>query len=133
VLEADYCVLETPVGLSVQTGLSTGPIKGVLYEATITNPAGASAWIAQVGYGPDSVNPENQSGWQWFSTAYNAQQGNNDEYTGSFTAPAVGTYRYTYRFSSDGTNWTYCDLNGAGSDPALGFEVTQLPILTVTP
>jgi hypothetical protein len=133
VLEADYCVLQSPTSLSVKTGTSTGTINGRLYESTITNPAGASAWIAQLGYGPDSVNPENQSGWTWFSASFDQQFGNDDQYAGSFTAPAVGTYRYTYRFSSDGVNWTYCEVNGAGSDPGFTFEVTQLPILTVTP
>ena len=88
-LESDYCVVQFPTALSVQTGTSTGLIYGRLFETGITPPAGASSWVAQVGYGPDNVNPENQSGWQWFSTAFNTQIGNDDEYQGSFTAPAV--------------------------------------------
>ena len=85
-----------------------------------------------MGYGPDNVNPENQSGWTWSAASFNTSVGNNDEYQASFTAPATaGQYRYTYRFSSDGVSWTYCDVNGAGSNAALGFEVTRLPILTV--
>jgi hypothetical protein len=60
--------------------------------------------------------------------------GNDDEYVGTFTAPAAGTYAYTYRFSFDaGLNWTYCDLNGAGSNAGLAFESAQLGVLTVTP
>jgi hypothetical protein len=133
VLEADYCALVTPNPLSVQTGTSTVAIFGQLFESGITPAAGASAWTAQLGYGPDTVNPENQSGWQWFATSFDVQIGNNDQYTGTFTAPAAGQYRYTYRFSPDGVNWTYCDGNGAGSNVGQTFETTQLPILTVTP
>ena len=88
--------------------------------------------VAEVGYGPIDVNPENQSGWQWFPASYNTQIGNEDEYVATFTAPESGTYHYTYRFSLDGgSHWTYCDLNGAGSNGDLMFEVTHLPVLTV--
>ena len=57
----------------------------------------------------------------------------------SFTAPAVGSYRYGYRFSLDaGATWTYCDNNeavdfGAGSNANLAFDLTSLGVLTVTP
>jgi hypothetical protein len=132
--EIDYCVLQFPLAITVATGQTTPLIYGRVYEAGVTDPAGANASVmAQVGYGPASVNPTTQSGWQWFSTTYNAQYGNNDEYQGTFTAPAAGTYRYTYRVSLDGAQWTYCDLNGAGSNAGLSFEITQLPVLTVTP
>jgi hypothetical protein len=132
-LEADYCALQFPMSLSVQTGTSTPLIYARLFEPGVTPPGGASSWTAQVGYGPTTVNPESQSGWTWFPTTYNVQLGNDDEYQGSFTAPAPGTYRYTYRFSSDGANWTYCDFNGAGANAGLTFETTQLPTLSVTP
>jgi hypothetical protein len=33
----------------------------------------------------------------------------------------------------DAIAWTYCDLNGAGSSAGATFEITQLPILDVTP
>jgi hypothetical protein len=130
-LEADFCVVQFPTSLTVNAGVDTGLIYGQLFETGVTATAGASTWIAQLGYGPDNVNPENQSGWQWFATTFNTQVGNNDEYQGSFTAPAAGKYRYTYRFSADGVNWSYADVNGAGSNASQTFETTQLPILTV--
>jgi hypothetical protein len=130
-LEADFCIDQFPTSVTVNPGVDTGLIYGQLFETGVTSVAGASSWIAQLGYGPDYVNPENQSGWQWFATTFNTQVGNNDEYQGSFTAPASGKYRYTYRFSPDGLNWTYADVNGAGSNASQTFETTQLPILTV--
>ena len=133
--EADYCVLQFPSSLSVQAGTSAGLIYGRIFEAGVTAPAGAPAgYVAQVGYGPDTSNPETQAGWQWSAATYNVQVGNDDEYQGSFNAPAApGKYRYAYRFSPDGVRWTYCDVNGAGSNSGLSFETTQLPVLTVTP
>jgi hypothetical protein len=133
VLEADYCTLNTTSTLNVASGNNTGAILGELFETGVTE-GGASSWIAQVGYGPDNVNPEWQSGWTWFNASYVGQTGflnHDNQFSGSFTAPASGTYRYTYRFSSDGTNWTYCDATGAGSNASLTFEVTQLPQLIV--
>ena len=112
----------------------TPTVYGRIFEAGVTPAAGAAAGVvAQLGYGPASVNPEWQSGWQFFPATFNVQVGNDDEYQASFTAPAVGSYRYAYRFSQNGTDWTYCDSNGAGSNASLFFETTQLPTLTVTP
>jgi hypothetical protein len=133
VLEADFCTLNTTTSLNLTSGTSTGAILGELYESGITD-GGQSAWVAQVGYGPSSVNPEWQSGWTWFTASYVGQTGfggHDNQFSGSFNAPASGSYRYTYRVSSDGTNWTYCDANGAGSNASQTFEVTQLPTLTV--
>jgi hypothetical protein len=31
------------------------------------------------------------------------------------------------------TGWTYCDLNGAGANPAQAFSPSQLGLMTVTP
>jgi hypothetical protein len=123
----------------VQTGTSTGSIYGQVYEAGVTEPAGpASAVRAQLGYGLPSANPEYQPGWTWTNAGYNTQVGNNDEYQTSFTAPAVGTYRYVYRFSVDsGVSWTYCDGTGAdggaGSTAGLTYDPLNVPVLTVTP
>jgi hypothetical protein len=61
------------------------------------------------------------------------QVGNDDEYQRQIIAPAAGTYAYGYRFSLDGLQWTYCDLDGAGSNSGLDFSSAQLGSMTVTP
>ena len=132
--EIDSCVLQSPFSLTVTAGQTTPLVHGRAYEAGITNPAGANAKVqAQVGYGPAHINPTTQSGWQWFSATFTQQYGDDDEYQGTFTAPAAGSYRYTYRVSLDGGRWTYCDLNGAGSNAGLTFDPAELPVLTVAP
>jgi hypothetical protein len=141
--EADYCTTQFPLSLSVQTAMVSPNVYGQIYEMGVTEAAGANATVtAQLGYGPTTANPEYEFGWSWNATTYNVQSGGNDEYQATFTAPAVGTYRYGYRFSFDaGVTWTYCDNNqgdaGAGANGAntlsLAFDLENLGVLTVTP
>jgi hypothetical protein len=132
--EADYCNVQFPTSLTIGVGAVTQPIYGQLYEAGVTEAAGSAAnVIAQLGWAPAGVDPRTQSGWQFVPANFNTQVGNNDEYQGTFTAPAtLGSYRYTFRFSLDnGVTWTYADLDGAGSNAGLSFDLAQLPVLTV--
>jgi lamin tail-like protein len=138
-LEADFCTVQSPLSLSVQTGVTTGNIYGQIYDLGTTEAGGANGNVrAQLGYGPPTANPEYEAGWTWINATYNVQSNNNDEYQASFLAPAAGSYRYVYRFSLDqGVTWTVCDKNagdgGSGSNAALFFAFADEPVLTVTP
>lgn len=96
---------------------------------------GAAGIIANFGYGPAGSDPvQSTAGWQFVLAGFNVQVLNDDEYSASVTAPAAGSYAYTFRFSRDGgVHWTYCDLNGAGSNPGIDFDSGQLGVMTVTP
>lgn len=137
--EVDYCDTQFPLSVSVQTGTPLPVLYGQIYQPGVTEAMGANASVTgQVGYGPATANPEYEPGWSWFSTGFNVQSGNNDEYLASFTAPAVGSYRYVYRFSLDGgASWTYCDNNqgdaGAGASAGKTFDFEDEGVLTVTP
>jgi hypothetical protein len=136
--EADYCNLQHPVSLSVKANTTTPQIFGQLYEAGVTESAGEPSGVqAEVGYGNSNTDPRVlANNWRFFPATYNVQVGNNDEFVGTFVAPSTATnYSYTFRFSFDGgLRWTYCDLNGAGSNTGLSFEpTTQLGPMTVTP
>jgi len=142
--EADFCVLFSPATISVPTATTSGTILGRLYEAGVTEAAGASATVtAQVGYGPTTTNPQVSLGWTWSAATFTQQTGpfgNDDEYGGSFTAPAAGSYNYGFRVSLDaGASWTYCDLDksptgdtGAGSLSNLAYQPEAAGLLTVT-
>ncbi len=136
--ECDYCILQHPASLSVTSGQATELIYGRIYEPGVTPPAGSSPTItAQVGFGPFGTDPRSAGGWNYFSTTFNVQYGNDDEYQGTITAPTVVSttqFSYTYRFSFDGgANWTYADLNGAGTDPGFSFDPGNLGVMTVNP
>jgi hypothetical protein len=133
--EADFCNLQFPLSFTVSSGQTTPAIFGQLYEAGVTEAAGPPpGWIAQVGYGPAGSHPIFSVGWQYFDASYNVQIVNNDEFQASFTAPAPGDYATTYRLSNDGgIYWTYCDVDGAGSNGGLTFDSFQLGSMTVVP
>jgi hypothetical protein len=140
--EADFCDIEFPLTTTASTGTPTEPVFGQILETGVTELAGPSSQVtAQLGLGPGSTDPRSDAGWTFQAASYNTQAGNNDEYAGSFLAPAPGTYAYAYRFSLDGGfDWTYCDDGpnaggdgGSGSNPGLTFETNKLGVLTVTP
>jgi hypothetical protein len=132
--ELDFCNLQFPPTLSVTTGAATPDIYARVFETGVTPAAGADpSVVAEIGVGPTGSNPITATSWTWGIATFNVQVGNDDEYLRSLTAPAPGSYAYTSRFSRDGVNWTYCDLDGAGSNPALTFDAGALGALTVTP
>jgi hypothetical protein len=136
-LEADFCNLQHPPTISVPRNTMTPDIFGRFYEAGVSEaPGPAGGVIAEVGYGTLNANPSSSNSWRFFPASYNLQIGNDDEYMGTFLAPNPSTatsYSYTFRFSQDGgLRWTYCDLNGAGSDPGMDLETSQFGVLSVT-
>jgi uncharacterized protein YjdB len=130
--EVDYCNLQSPATLDATAGSTTDAVYERVYEANDTEAAGQGAGItASVGYGAAASDPTTTA-WTWVNASYNVDVGNNDEYQATFTAPATaGTYSYTSRFTRDGVNWTYCDLDGAGSNTGLSFDYTMVGVLTV--
>jgi hypothetical protein len=134
--EADYCALWSPGSLTLSSGQTSPPIFGRLYEAGVTEaPDAPAGFIAEVGYGASGSNPTSNGSWRFFPATYNMQYGNDDEFMGTFVAPTVtGNFSYAFRFSRDGgLRWTYCDLNGAGSNTGLILETAQLGPLRVNP
>ena len=132
--EADLCRLQSPLSFSVSAGAATPSVVGRVIEDPLTDPAGADPSIEmQVGFGPIGTDPRANPAWSWSDAAFSVQVGDEDEYAKSFTAPAAGSYAHAYRFSLDGTNFTYCDSNGAGSDPGAEFSPDQLGTMTVIP
>jgi hypothetical protein len=88
----------------------------------VTEPEGSNTIVeGQVGYDPLGSDPTANGSWTWFPTTFNLQYDNNDEYQGNFQVPLVSTttqFAYTYRFTLDGIGCTYCDTDGAGTNPA---------------
>jgi cysteine-rich repeat protein len=132
--ELDYCNVQFPLSIAAAAG-SPLTIYGQVYELGVTEAAGDSGQIvAELGYGPRTVNPEWQSGYTFVPAVYNVQDMNNDEYKVDFLAPAAADYGYVFRMSLDsGSTWTYCDVAGAGSNMGLVFETTRIPLMSITP
>jgi Ca2+-binding RTX toxin-like protein len=133
---ADFVNLQFPSSTTILTGGTTETIYGRIFEAGLTEAAGApSNVIVQLGYGPAGSDPTTSPDWVWVNATYNVQVGNDDEYMATLTVPDAGTYAYTFRFGiDDGLHpvvYTYADLDGAGTNPGLSFDPNQLGALTV--
>ncbi len=143
--QIDYCTLQFPATATTASGAATVTIYGRAYEPSLT-PGGALR--ADVGFGPDGSDPTTSADWRFTAAVYNPSPGppnepNNSEYAATITPPTVSsaaTYGYTYRFSQDdGLHYTYCDLDGAGANSGLSFDMAasgggaNLGVLTVNP
>ena len=133
--EADFCNVQFPGAFSSTGGQVSPPIFGQLFQSGVTDPAGPPAgWIAAHGYGPSGSDPRLLTGWHFVDAAYNAQVVNNDEFMATLVTPwDLGDHAYAFRFSQDaGVGWTYCDVDGAGANPGLDFDIGMLGTMTVT-
>lgn len=126
--------MQFPTSITM-TVADTTTVYGQIFELGVTPPAGDSGLVvAELGYGPRDENPQHEGAWTYLPATFNTEFGNNDEYRADCATLPAGTYSYVFRVSLDGgSSWTYCDVNGAGSDAGLGFETPQLPLMTVNP
>ena len=86
---------------------------GQVYKSGITEAAGQGAGIiAEIGYSTTNTDPSTWTNWS--PASFNVQAGNNDEYTGTLSGLAPGTYYYTFRYK-----YGSCDYQYGGYD-ALG-------------
>ncbi len=132
--ELDYCNLQFPASTITARNVASAFLYGRVFEAGITDVTqGASAQLLmQVGWGPSGSDPRSSAGWIFGAATFNQEYGNDDEYRGSVTIPQPGSYLYTFRVSRDqGRSWTYCDRDGAGSNPGLAFDPAMLGVITV--
>lgn len=138
VAEIDWCKLQHPPTLTVNSGVVTY-MYGRVYELGLTdqNTGGHVDIRADFGYGPAGTDPRTDANWIFAPATFNPggvemmANPNDDEYQYAFTAPAIGSYLYTFRFSGDGVNYTYCDTDGAGANATLIFNPSALGTLTV--
>ncbi|WP_051197446.1 Ig-like domain-containing protein [Flavobacterium soli] len=103
----DYVNLQFPGTATINEGGSFD-IYAQVYDAGVTEAAGANAAItAWIGYSSTNENP-NSASFTWIPANYNVQSGNNDEYSISLgsTLP-VGTYYYASRFQVNGGDFAY--------------------------
>jgi IPT/TIG domain len=127
-----WCVLQYPASTQTPAGVATEGIFGrVFVEGCTDGDAFCGGITGELGWGPRSVNPSTDPGsFDWTGAAYNNEhvEDNNDEYGATIIEDTEGDYAYAYRFSGDGgTNWTYCDLDGAAN----GFQGDQMGALSV--
>ena len=133
----DWANLQSPPTLNhvLSAITSTGNIFGQVWIDGVTDrTAGQVAGVlAEVGYGGVGVHPSDPS-WTWFPMTFNVESGNNDEYMGTLLPSAVGTFKYTTRWSTDGgVTWIYADTIGIPYDEANAGTLTVTAPTDSTP
>jgi len=124
-----WCNLQWPPSLKVEPGVEAESAFGQVWVQGTTEAVGQGQGVeAMVGYGPVGSDPSTE-GWTWVPATYNVDRGNNDEYSGKFTAPATaGTYAYAMKFKGATDDaWVVCDMDGTQN----GVEAGQLGTMTV--
>jgi len=136
--ELEWCSLHEPAAAFGTAGSSVISVYGRARNLPETTGGDDSQVVGEFGWGPKTVNPSVQSGFQYVAASKNPSCsgcGLNDvEFVAHMTPSEVGTFSYVYRFSIDeGKTWTYCDTDGAGSGAGRSFDVAKLGALTVGP
>ncbi|MGM0575364.1 MAG: lamin tail domain-containing protein [Myxococcota bacterium] len=139
----DHCRLQGPAVLEGFVGEDVS-FTGRVRAAGLTDATSATDVTpllqAQVGYGPDSSNPQAlDSEWTWLpaepdETWDDAEEPGHDQYVRQFPSPEEGAWDVAYRFSADGgLSWTVCDLDaGEGADGSEdGYQSANAGDLTV--
>ncbi len=108
-------------------GSEVGPvIYGQVYKTDITSHSGMGLDLkGQLGYG---LAGESASSWTWVDAAFNADKGNNDEFSAQLPNPGVGTWKFAFRFNHANGDWSYCDADGLALN---AFTEEQAGTLTV--
>jgi len=142
-----WCRLQWPVDEGDVTAGTPFTVYGRLWEAGITDVTTATdphpIVTTSVGYGPDDSDPSaDPTGWTFTAATPNIGftgadlEADNDEYMGTFNAPAAGTYDFAFRVSLDGgRSWTYCDRDvppehGDDDGSADGYQPANAGSLT---
>lgn len=125
----DYVKLLSPLSVTALEGSNPEAIYAEAWEPGVTPGQGAGPGLqVKAGYGAADVDPSVlPEEWFWTDAVYSSESGNNDVWKANFTNVPEGDYAFTFRFSMDGTNWTYADSSGNGD----GFDLADAGSLAV--
>ena len=104
------------------------------YENGVTDASGQGAGVTcWIGINDANTDPSTWSTYNWTTTAYNTDSGNNDEYMAEIgSVLPAGTYYYASRFQLNSGGYTYGGYNASGG----GFwdgTTNVSGVLTVNP
>jgi hypothetical protein len=110
----------------------TFDVFGQVYASGLTEAAGAgSGIVAQLGYSTSNTNPNTWT--NWVSTTFNTQSGNNDEFKGTLSGLAAGTYYYAFRYYlGTGCSYTYGGTSGIWNNDNGTLTVNPNHVITLT-
>lgn len=137
-LQIAWANLQWPFTLThpISAVTATDNVYGQVYIPDVTTKPGATPTLrAQLGFGPSGSIPAGNAQWQWVEASFNGNQGNNDEFVASLLPDTIGSFDYTYRYTTtDGRTWIYADRDGITHyDPARAGKLTVMASSDTTP
>ena len=125
----DFVNLQFPQSGTICATGSFNAFGQVYNDGLITTvPAGPAAGVTvQIGYSTSNNNPATWTNWT--NASFNTQAGNNDEYIGTLSGLAAGTYYYAFRYQINGCAWQYGGYSATGGGIWGGANVNG--VLTV--
>lgn len=139
-VEFGRCSLDTPTDVTAAAGTTT-TISTQAFEPLLTELDAAKRPTWQILVAPTGTPLFQEGGWTLFqgdpADAIDTPPSGESTlyYARDIEVPSVpGVYDFVVRFSDPtATQWTYCDANGAGTNPGLLYQRTAIGKLTVTP
>ena len=112
---------------TISTTNRTENAYGQVWIDGVTNLPGVTEGLrAQLGFGPDGSNPDGNLDWIWVDATFNVDAGNNDEFIASLLPESVGTFDYTYRYTTtNGRDWFYA-VNGPNNSSSPFGQLTVI-------
>ncbi len=133
--EVEWCILGSPLTVSVIPGGTAGPLYGRVFVPGWTEGGGESGVVmGEVGYGVPDSPPDGF--WNWYPATYSGDVDGSvpgdlahDEYGGVLPEMPEGTFSYGWRFwvEGEGFFYTWCDADGSDN----GFQSEQAGVVTV--
>lgn len=122
--------LQWPPTISHVSGAPTQSIYGQVWIDGVTGQAGVSpGLLAWVGFGTG----QDPALWtEWVAAAFNVDAVNNDEFVAALNPQYGGSYFYAYRYSYNGGDWVYADLDGPGLTSGLLDNPGRLTVIGPT-
>ncbi|MFM9005774.1 MAG: hypothetical protein ACKOSR_09780, partial [Flavobacteriales bacterium] len=129
----DFVNLQFPSNATICQTVTFTAYGQIYNTGAINTPdAGQAAGVtAQIGYSTSNTNPNTWT--NWIGASFNAQAGNNDEYIGSLSGLAPGTYYYTFRYQINNCGWQYGGYSATGGGAWGGSNVSGMLVVEVAP
>ncbi len=110
-----WCNLQWPESINIVQGQSEN-IYAQIWIDGFTSEVGATEQLESwIGFSQENSNPSTWSEDSWFTADFNADVGNNDEFTSDVPSTLnIGTYYYASRFRYAGQEFSYGGYSSGG-------------------
>jgi hypothetical protein len=124
------CKLEAPTAVTTVLGQGTPKLAAIAIAPGLLPADGDPTQLTgDVGFGDAAASLDH---WSWSPAVFGSHIGDAVAFSGAVAPSQLGQFAFAFRFTLDGTNYTYCDTTGVGFSPASAGSLTVIAKPTVT-